>query len=174
MRAALSRAAAAALALTAAAVARAGAPLALVERQAVTLEFDRPVARVAVTDPDLVSVDPAGARLRVKALRAGRGTLEVAFDDGASVSFDVAVDAARRPGARAPGLPPPNELELGVGAERRLPAAGVARVFVEENGVARARVEGQQVLVTGVAPGTAAVVVVDADGVRTTWTVRVR
>ncbi len=148
------------------------APLALVERQVVALEFDRPVARVAVTDPDLLSVRTRGARVEVGALKGGRGGLEISFEDGATVSYDVTVAAARRPaGAVAGG---PGALALAVGEERRVRSPGVARVLVEENGVARVRVEGESVTVVAVSPGTTSIVLVDGAGQRTTWSVVVR
>ncbi len=166
MRAALS-----ALLLALGTPAVAGAPLALAERQVVTLEFDRPVARVAVTDPDLVSARITGARLALTALRAGRATLEVAFADGATVAYDVTVEGARKPVARTPG---PNDIELSVAQERRFRAPGVARVLLEENGVARVSVQGETVSVVAVAPGQASLVVVDGAGTKTSWQVRVR
>ncbi len=165
------RAALTALLLGAAAPAAAGAPLALAERQVVTLEFDRPVVRVAVTDPDLLSARTTGARLALTALRAGRATLEVAFGDGATVTYDVTVEGARKPVARALA---PNEIELTVAQERRFRAPGVARVLLEENGVARASVQGEMVSVVALAPGQASLVVVDGAGAKTTWQVRVR
>jgi hypothetical protein len=159
------------LAALAAAPAGAAVPLALAERQVVTLEFDRPPARVATTDPDLVSVKATGTRLSVTALRAGRATLEVAFADGATISYEVQVDGAKRPAARATG---PNELELGVAEERRFRAPGIERLLVEENGVARVAAEGETVSVVGVAPGAASLVVVGAGGAKTVWHIRVR
>ncbi len=147
------------------------APLALAERQVVALEFDRPVARVAVSDPDLLSVRTRGTRVEVGALRAGRATLEIAFDDGATVAYDVAVAGARRP-AIADGAP--GALSLGVGEERRFRAPGVARVLVEENGVARVRVEGDTVTVLAVSPGSTSIVLVDGAGARTTRAIAVR
>jgi hypothetical protein len=161
------RAALIAAALLAASVARASTPLALAERQVVTLEFAQAVGRLAVTEPDVLELQPTGTRLRVSALRAGRTSLEVAFEDGAVVSFDVTVEAARRAGDR-------DGLALAPGEERRLAAAGVARVLLEENGVARVRVEGSAVVVTGVAPGRASLVLVDEAGARRTWSIRVR
>jgi hypothetical protein len=153
----------------AAPVARAGTPLALGERQVVTLEFDRVVARIAVTDPDLLAIQAQGTRVKVTALRAGHTALEVAFEDGATAVYDVAVQALRRPAAAAPG-----EILLQVGEARRLPAPGVARVLLEENGVARARADGESVTVTGLAPGTSSLVWVDGKGARTTRSIRVR
>jgi hypothetical protein len=165
------RAALTAVLLAAAAPAAAGAPLALAERQVVMLEFDRPVARVAVTDPDLVSARTTGARLALTALRAGRATLEVAFADGVTVVYDVVVEGAREPVARPPG---PNDIDLSVAQERRFRAPGLARVLVEENGVARVSVQGEMVTVVALAPGQASLVVVDAAGTKTSWQVRVR
>jgi putative type II/III system pilus formation protein len=163
----------AALALAAAAPeARAGTPLALSERQVVTLEFDRAVARLAVTDPDLLTLQAQGTRVRIAAARPGKAALEIAFEDGATAVYDVTVQAVRRPAAAAPGTP--GEIALQVGEERRLRAPGVARVLLEENGVARARADGQGVTVVGVAPGTSSLVLVDAAGARTTWAIRVR
>jgi Pilus formation protein N terminal region len=163
----------AALALAAAAPeARAGTPLALSERQVVTLEFDRAVARLAVTDPDLLTLQAQGTRVKIAAARPGKAALEIAFEDGATAVYDVTVQAVRRPAAAAPATP--GEIALQVGEERRLRAPGVARVLLEENGVARARADGQGVTVVGVAPGTSSLVLVDAAGARTTWAIRVR
>ncbi len=155
-----------------AATAAAGVPLALAERQVVTLEFDRPVARVSVTDPDLLAIRTHGSRVEVGAQRGGRAALEIAFEDGATVAYDVSVALARRPAAAAAGTP--ETIALGVGEERRLRAPGVARVLVEENGVARVRVQGETVTVVAVSPGVTSLVLVDAAGARTTWAVAVR
>jgi len=165
----LARAAALAVALLAGGSARAGTPVALAERQVATLEFDRPIARVSTSEPDVARLEAAGVRLRVIGARAGRAQVEVGFEDGAVVALDVTLAAATRPAATAPG-----EVEVVVGAERRVPAAGVARVLVEENGVARVRADGQAVWITGVSPGTASLLLVDEGGARTTWTIRVR
>ncbi len=166
------RAALALLLLAAAPAARAGLPLAVAERQVATLEFSQPVARVAVTDPDVVGLQASGGQVRVTGLRAGRASVEVGFEDGASVVYDVSVAAARRTGPAAAAAP--NQLDLAVGEERRIAAPGLERVLVEENGVARARVDARGVLVLGLVPGATSVVLVDAGGARTTWTVRVR
>jgi hypothetical protein len=165
------RAALIAVLVAAAAPAASGTPLALAERQVVTLEFDRPVARVATTDPDLVSARTAGARLVLTALKGGRAALEVVFADGATVVYDLAVDGARRPAARPAGA---NELDLAVAEERRFRAPGVERVLVEENGVARVKVDGDVVSVVALSPGQASLVVVQAAGAKTTWQIRVR
>lgn len=160
------------VALTLAALpAAAATPLALVERQVVTLEFARPVARLATTDPDLLAVEPTGARLRIAALRAGRAQLDVVFDDGAAVTFDVTVERARRPEGAAAA---PGEVALAVGEERRVAAPGLARLLLEENGVARVRAEGGAVVVTGLSAGRSSAVLVDGAGARTTLSIRVR
>jgi hypothetical protein len=161
-----------ALLVAAAAPAAAAVPLALAERQVVTLEFDRPVARLATTDPDLLAIQTTGARVRIAALRAGNATLEVAFADGGTVSYEVAVEGARRPAAAR--SPAPNQLELAVAEERRFRAPGVARVLLEENGVARVQVEGETVSVVAITPGEASLVIADGAGARTTWRIRVR
>jgi hypothetical protein len=150
--------------------AAAAVPLPLAERQVVTLELARPVARLATTDPGLLSLEQQGARLRVTALRAGRAQVDVTFDDGAVVTFEVTVEAARPSAPEAA----PGELLLLVGEERRVPAPGLARLLVEENGVVQARSEGASVVLVGVSPGRASVVLVDADGRRSTLAVRVR
>jgi len=165
------RAAVIATLLAAAAPAGAAVPLALAERQVVTLEFQQAVTRVTTTDPDLLQVQVAARKVTVSALRGGRASLELAFPDGATVDYDVTVDAARVPVARAAG---PNEIALGVAEERRFRSPGVARVLVEENGVARVSVTGETVSVTGVAAGLSSLVLVDAAGAKTTWQIRVR
>ena len=159
------------LALLVAAPARAATPLPLAERQVVTLEFTRPVARLATTDPDLLLLDAAAGRLRVTALRAGRAQVDVTFDDGATATFDVKVEPAR--GAAAPPAAVPGEVVLSVGEARRLPAPGLARVLLEENGVARAQAEAAAVVVTGLSPGRSSIVLVDGAGRRTTVPLRV-
>jgi hypothetical protein len=161
--------------LAAAAPALAGVPLSLGERQVLSLDFQQAVTRVATTDPDLLQVQTAGRKVSVAALRGGRASLEIAFADGATVTYDVTVEPARRPGASAPAaLPGANELHLAVAEERRFRAPGVARVLVEENGVARVSVAGELVVVTALARGDASLVVVDAAGVKTSWQIRVR
>lgn len=160
--------------LAAAAPALAGVPLSLAERQVLSLDFQQAVTRVATTDPDLLQVQTAGRKVSVAALRGGRASLEIAFADGAAVTYDVTVEPARRPARAAADLPGPNELHLAVAEERRFRAPGVARVLVEENGVARVSVAGELVVVTALARGDASLVVVDAAGVKTTWQIRVR
>ena len=154
-----------------AALAAAGTPLALAERQVVALAFARPVARVATTDPDLLRLEPAGARLTVTALRAGRAQLDVTFDDGASAAYDVVVEGLRRPAAPAPAAP--GELTLAVGETRRLEAPGLARLLVEEGGALRARADGAAVVVTALAAGRSSLVLVDEAGRRTVVAVRI-
>ncbi len=157
--------------LAAAGPAATGVPLALAERQVVTLEFQEPVARIATTDPDLLNIRTAETRVTVTALRGGRATLEVTFVDGAKVVYEITVDAARHAAVRAAG---PSELEVGAGEERRFRAPGVVRVLVEENGVARVEVAGETVSVAGLARGQASLVLVDAAGGKTSWLIRVR
>lgn len=169
MRAALI---AAVLGVGAAPTARAGTPLALAERQVVTLEFDRAVARIAVTDPDLLTLHAQGTRVKVGAVRPGRASVEIAFDDGATVVYEVTVEAARRPSLAASGAP--GEIALQIGEERRLRVPGLARVLFEENGVARVRADGESVTVVGVRSGTSSLVLVDGAGGKTTRSIRVR
>ena len=170
------RAAVIATLLAAAAPAGAAVPLALAERQVVTLEFQQPVTRVTTTDPDLLQVQVAARKVTVSALRSGRASLELAFPDGAMVAYDVTVDAAQIPAARvaASVAASPNEIALGVAEERRFRSPGVARVLVEENGVARVSVTGETVSVTGVAAGLSSLVLVDRAGAKTTWQILVR
>jgi hypothetical protein len=146
--------------------------LALAERQVMALEFDRPVARVSVTDRDLLAVRSGGTRLEITANRGGRATVEVGFEDGATVVYEVTVAPARRPVA-APAVPA--SISLAVGEERELRSpAGVTHVAVEENGVARVRVDGERIAVSGVAPGETSIVLVDDAGTRTPVAVTVR
>jgi len=154
-----------------AALAAAATPLALAERQVVTLELARPVVRVATTDPDLLHLEPAGARLRVTALRPGRAQVDVTFDDGAVATWDVVVEGLRRPAGAGPAAT--GELTLAIGEARRLSAPGLTRLLVEETGVVRARAEGEAVVVTGLAVGRSSLVLVDAAGGRTTVPIRV-
>lgn len=163
-----------ALTLLAATPAPAATPLPLVERQVVTLEFTRPVASLATTDPNLLALEATGSRLRVTALAGGRAQVDVVFDDGATVTLDVAVAAARRPAAAASGPEDgAGEVVLRVGQARRLPAPGLVRVLVEQTAVVQAVAEPTAVVVTGVSPGRSSLVLVDADGGRTTVSLRV-
>ncbi len=50
----------------------------------------------------------------------------------------------------------------------------MARVLIEENGVARVSVVGETVSVFGLAAGLSSLVLVDAAGGKTTWQIRVR
>jgi hypothetical protein len=161
--------------LGAAAPALAGAPLALGERQVVSLEFQQPVARISTTDPDLLQVHVAGTKVSVIAARGGRASLEIAFADGATVTYDVTVEGVRRPAARTPAAAPgPNELALAVGEEGRFRSPGLSRVLLEENGVARVTVQGETVSVIALARGDASLVVVDGAGAKRAWQIRVR
>jgi len=148
-------------------------PLSLGERQVVTLEFTRPVAKMAVTDADALLLEATGTRLKVTGLRAGRSQLEVTFDDGAVLAWDITVAAPRKPGA-SPASAAPGDIELAVGEERRVPAPGLARVLFEESGVVKVRPENEAVVLTAVGPGRASVVLVDGAGKRTTLTVKVK
>jgi len=160
-----------ALAALAAAPVSAATPLALAERQVLTLEYSRPVARLATTDPALLALEAVGPRLKVTALRGGRAQLEVAFDDGATIAYDVTVEAARRPTASAPASP--GEVVVRVGQTQRIPSPGLTGLLVEENGVVRARAEPGVAMVTGLTPGLGSVVLVDGVGARTAVPVRV-
>ena len=148
-------------------------PLSLGERQVVTLEFTRPVAKMAVTDADALLLEATGTRLKVTGLRAGRSQLEVTFDDGAVLAWDVTVAASRRTGA-APVSAAPVDIELAVGEERRVPAPGLARVLFEENGALKVRPEPEAVVLVAIGAGRASVVLVDGAGKRTTLVVRVK
>jgi len=162
-----------ALALLAAPAAAPGlVPLTLGERQVVTLEFTRPVARLGVTDPDALRLEPSGTRLKVTALRAGRAQLEVIFDDGTTLAWEVTVVAPRAAGSIPAGAP--GELELAVGEERTVAAPGLARVLFEERGVVKVRPEPEAVVLTATGAGRASVVLVDGAGKRTTLTVSVK
>jgi len=160
------------LALLAAPAAPTLVPLALGERQVVTLEFTRAVAKLGVTDGEALLLEPAGTRLKVTALKAGRSQLEVTFDDGATLAWDVTVVGPRKAGSAAPAGP--GELELTVGEERRVAAPGLARVLFEESGVVKVRPEQEAVVLSATGAGRASVVLVDGAGKRTTLTVRVK
>lgn len=161
-----------ALALLATPTAPTLVPLALGERQVVTLEFTRPVAKLGVTDADALLLEPSGTRLKVTGLRAGRSQVEVTFDDGVTLGWDVTVVAPRKLGAAA--VAGPGELELAVGEERRIAAPGLARVLFEESGVVKVRPEREAVMLTATGAGRASVVLVDGAGKRTTLTVKVK
>jgi hypothetical protein len=145
-------------------------PLTLGERQVVTLEFTRAVARLGVTDAEALLLEAQGTRLKVTGLRAGRSQVEVTFDDGAVLAWDVTVVASRKGSAPAAA---PGELVLSIGEERRVPAPGLARVLFEENGALKLRTEPEAVVLTATGVGRAEVVLVDAAGKRTTLAVRV-
>ncbi|HEY6105295.1 MAG TPA: pilus assembly protein N-terminal domain-containing protein [Anaeromyxobacteraceae bacterium] len=161
-----------ALAAAAAAARDDAAPLALAEGQVVTLQFARPVGQLGLGDLAVVQVKAVGSRVEVVGLRGGRTSLVVQFEDGGSVSYDVQVAGARRASALPAGEP--NLVELRVGEQRRLPASGAAQLLLEENGVARVAAERGAVVVTGVAPGTSSLIVVDGKGNRSTYPIRVR
>jgi hypothetical protein len=147
-------------------------PLLLGERQVVTLEFARPVGKLGVTDAESLQLEPSGTRLKVTALKAGRSQLEVVLDDGASLSWDVTVVAARKAGPVTVGGP--GEVELAVGEERKVAAPGLARILFEETGVIKVRPESEAVVLIGIGAGKASAVLVDGAGRRTTLTVKVR
>lgn len=156
--------------LGAGAAAGEAASLSLAEGQVVPLSFERKVDQVAVSDQTVLSVRAAPGRIEVVGLKGGTARLTLALEGGASVTFDVRVAAATRaPAAQAAA----RLLELRVGEERRLSAPGVARVMMEDNGVARARGERDAVVVRGVAPGRASMVVATESGAQAEWTVQV-
>jgi hypothetical protein len=146
-------------------------PLHLGERQVVTLEFTRPVVRLGVTDADALLLEAQGTRLKVTGQRAGRSQLEVTFDDGAMLAWDVTVVAPRKATATAAT---PGELVLVIGEERRVPAPGLARILFEETGALKVRAEQEAVVLTAIGAGRAEVVLVDGAGKRTTLAVKVR
>lgn len=161
----------ASLVLAAPVYAAAGTPVAVVERQVITLEFSQPVQGLAVSDPDALGLKAQGSAVKVQGLRAGRVQLEVTFADGATATFDVTVEPLRRAAARPTS---PDEIELEVGRERIVPSPPGSQVLLEDNGVARAVQDARGVVVRGVTPGAASLVVVDPSGARTTWKLRVR
>lgn len=152
-------------------LAAAGGKLVLSERQVIALEFTQPVQRLAVSDPDAVGLKAAGATVKVSGLRAGKVQLDVVFADGATATFDLTIEPVRRSAVRAPA---PDEIELAVGEEQVVPSPRGSQVLLEDNGVARAVQDGRGVVVRGVTPGVASMVVVDPAGARTTWKLRVR
>lgn len=152
-------------------LAAAAEPVALTERQVVTLEFAQPIQRLAVSDPEAVGFKVVGNSVRLQGLRAGRMQLDVVFVDGATASFDVKVEPLRRSESRPLA---PDEMELEVGQERTVPSPPGAQVLLEDNGVARAVQDSRGVVVRGIRPGATSLVVVDPSGARTTWKLRVR
>jgi hypothetical protein len=159
------------LALASAATGADAVPLAIGEGQVLPLQFERRVEQVAVSDAAVLGVRAEARRVEVSGLRGGAARLTVELEGGAVVAYDVRVTAAARTPRRAPE---PRTVELRLGEEKRIEAADVARALVEENGVARVRAERGGVVVTGVSPGQASIIVVDGSGGRTEWTVRVR
>jgi hypothetical protein len=148
-------------------------PLWLGERQVVTLEFARPVARLAVSDADLVALEPAGTRLKVTAQRAGRGHVEVIFDDGLVTTYEVVVVPAKKASPPADAAAA-GELVLSLGEERRVASPGLERVLYEENGAVKVRSEPGAALISAVNPGKASVLLIDSAGKRTSLTVKVK
>jgi hypothetical protein len=146
-------------------------PLALAERQVVTLDFTQPVQRIAVSDPEALALQASGSQLRITGLRGGRVQVDVLFADGATASWDVTVEPVRHPVARPLA---PDEVELAVGQERILPAPAGAQVLLEETGAVRATQDARGVVVRGIAPGAGSIVIVSPSGARTTWKLRVR
>jgi len=147
--------------------------LSLAEGQVVTLQFARPVAQLALGDLGVVQVKASGSRVEVAGTRGGRTQLTVLFEGGDSVSYDVQVAGAKRSAA---GMVPadPNQIDLRIGEQRRIPAPNAAQLMLEENGVARVTAERGAVVVTGLSPGATSLIVVDGSGGRTTYPIRVR
>jgi len=147
--------------------------LSLAEGQVVTLQFARAVAQLALGDLGVVQVKASGSRVEVTGTRGGRTQLTVQFEGGDAVSYDVQVAGARRSAAAMVPVDP-NQIDLRVGEQRRIPAPNAAQLMLEENGVARVSAERGTVVVTGVAPGATSLIVVDGSGGRTTYPIRVR
>jgi len=152
-------------------LASAAPPVLLVERQTIVLDFTQPVQRLAVSDPEPLSLQASGGAVKVTGLRAGRVQVDVVFADGATATFDVTVEPLRRAAVKPLA---PDEIELAVGQERVLPSPAGAQVLLEDTGVARAFQDARGVVVQGVAPGVGSLVVVSPSGARTTWKLRVR
>jgi hypothetical protein len=152
-------------------LAAAAAPVILVERQTVTLEFNQPVQKLAVSDPEALTLQPSGSSVKISGLRPGRVQLEVVFADGATATFDVSVEPVRRTAVKPLA---PDEIELTVGQERVIPSPSGAQVLLEDTGVARAFQDGRGVVVRGIAPGRGSLVIVNPSGARTTWKLSVR
>jgi Pilus formation protein N terminal region len=160
--------------LLAAPAARAdSALLSLAEGQVVTLQFARPVAQLALGDLGVVQVKASGSRVEVTGARGGRTQLTVLFEGGDSVGYDVQVAGAKRSAAAVPTVDP-NQIDLRVGEQRRIPAPNAAQLMLEENGVARVTAERGAAVVTGLSPGAASLIVVDGSGGRTTYPIRVK
>lgn len=149
------------------------AVLSLAEGQVVTLQFARPVAQLSLGDLGVIQVKASGSRVEVTGTRGGRTQLGVQFEGGDSVGYDVQVAGARR-SAAAVAQGDPNQIDLRVGEQRRIPAPNAAQLMLEENGVARASAERGAVVVTGVSPGVSSLIVVDGSGGRTAYPIRVR
>jgi hypothetical protein len=147
------------------------APVILVERQTVTLDFTQPVQRLAVSDPEVVAMQAAGSSVKVSGQRAGRVQIDVVFADGAIATFEVVVEPVRRAVVKPLA---PDEIELAVGQERVIPSLAGAQVLLEDTGVARAFQDGRGVVVRGIAPGVGSLVIVNPSGARTTWKLSVR
>jgi len=149
-------------------------PLALAEGQVVTLQFDRAVAQVAVTDLAIVKVRALEKRIEVTGSAGGRSRMVVELERGGRVAYEVQVAGLSGGGRPAPPAADPNALELSVGDERRIPAPGASRLLVEEGNVARVRAEAGAVVVTAQSSGTTSIIVVDGAGAKTTYTIHVR
>ncbi len=166
-------AAAAALMLAAAPPAGpAAVPLSLGEGQVVALKFRSAVDQLALGDLGVVLVKASGREVEITGLRAGRTTLVVQFGSGDTVSYDVQVVGARRAAASSPI--DPNAILLRPGEERRLPAPDASRLLLQEDGVARVRVEHGQLVISGLKAGSTSVVVIDGSGRQSSYTVQVR
>jgi hypothetical protein len=158
------------------AVGLAGAvPLTVGEGQVTTLQFANPVKRAALSSEGVIQVKPTSTRVEVTGKRAGRATILVVFEGGASLSYEVEVIGAKREGGTASA---PSErgspAEIGLGQEMALPAPDVERVLVADDDVVRVKAEKDKVLVTGTRIGSTSVIMVDRSGNRLTYQVRVR
>lgn len=136
-----------------------------------SLEYAKSISRVAVSDPNVLLVHAGERKLDLTGQSGGKTTLVVWFESGESVGYDVHVAGP----VRAPEPEPVGtRVEVGVGQQVTVPAAGASRIMLSDDGVARVKANGETLTVSGLKAGSATLIVTDGAGAKTTYSIRVK
>jgi hypothetical protein len=161
------------LVVASASAARAGehATLELGVNELRTLEYVKSISRVAVSDPNVLLVHAGERKLDLTGQSGGKTTLVVWFDSGESVGYDVRVAG---PARVAEPEPVGTRVDVGVGQQVTVPAAGASRIMLSDDGIAKVKANGETLTISGVKAGAATLIVTDGAGGKTTYSIRVK
>ncbi len=144
----------------------AGVTLAVGASASFTVGGGTPIYSVNTSQPNVATATVSGTTLTIKAVGTGSATIAVTDAVGASVSIPVTVGA----GSVNPTplfTTAPSALTLAVGASGSYSAGGGKPPYVINSSnaaVARASINGDTFVITGMAAGAAQILLTDADG----------